>query len=139
MAFQFERELEKAAIPFLDENFALYRWQVPLYNRVIDCAAIDKEDNLVGIEFKLKNWKRALEQAQKNANAFDYIYVCLPNANNVDKVIRAADESGIGVLIFHFGIEEVKVELPASKIKRQWQPNVNYMREFLSQRGKIDN
>ena len=136
MAFQFERELEKAAIPFLDKSFALYKWQVPLYNRVIDCAAIDKENNLVGIEFKLKNWKRALEQAQKNANAFDYVYVCLPNANNVDKVIQSAGESGVGVLVFHFGIEKIKLELPAAKIERQWQPNVNYIREFLNQRGK---
>jgi hypothetical protein len=135
MVFQWENELEKFAVPFLEHMQFQYCWQVPLHNRVIDLAAIDKRGKLYGIEFKLKDWKRALKQAIKNSNAFDYVYVCLPGGKYLNRLIQSAEEQGVGVMVFDEKIGTVKIELPARKITKQWKPNVEYIRNYLHQGG----
>lgn len=135
MAFQFEYELEKAAIPFLKKMHFLYSRQVPLHNRLVDLAAIDSEGNLICIEFKLKNWKRALKQAMINSNAFDYIYVCLPGGNYLDRLKKDAIKFGIGVMIFDNENSTIKIDLPAQRITKQWNPNVDYIRGYINIMG----
>ena len=135
MVFQYENELEKSAIRFLEKHDFLYSWQVPLYNRVIDLVAIDQEDNLIGIEFKLKDWKRALVQAMAHLNALDFVYVCLPGGSYLERLKRDAMESGIGVMIYDDDVGTVKIELRAEKSNRQWMPNVEYLRNYVKTRG----
>ena len=136
MGFRLENELEKAAIPFLEGNRFQYSWQVPLHNRVIDLAAINVEGQLIGIEFKLKDWKRALKQALRNSNAFDYIYICVPGGSYLDRLTKEAKELGIGVMIYVKEIGSIRIELPAQRVMRQWKPNVEYIKNFLRSRGK---
>ena len=135
MGFRLENELEKAAIPFLEENRFLYSWQVPLHNRVIDLAAINPEGQLIGVEFKLRDWNRALNQALRNSNAFDYIFVCVPGGSYLEKLTKKADELGVGVMVYDNEIGTIRIEHPAQKIERQWKPNVEYIRNFLRSRG----
>jgi len=135
MAFRYEYQLEEATVDFLSRKTFKYSWQVPLHNRVIDLAAIDKNDQLIGIEYKLKNWKRALRQAALNSNSFDYVYVCLPRGKYIEELKRSARTLGIGVMIYDEDKEEIKIELYAEKIKRQWEPNLQYIREYIKKRG----
>jgi len=134
MDFLFERELEQAAIPFLSSFFVHYVWQVPLYNRMIDLVGIDRKNQLIGIEFKLKNWKRALQQANRNYNSFDYVYVCLPDGRYKNDLITGAKKLGIGVLIYDFNINNIIIALSGQKIIRQWQPNVQFLRNVIESR-----
>lgn len=136
MGFHLENELEKAAIPFLEGNRFLYSWQVPLHNRVIDLAALNSEGQLIGIEFKLKDWKRALKQALRNSNAFDYIYICVPGGSYLDRLTKEAKALGVGVMIYVKEIGTISIELPAQRVMRQWKPNVEYIKKFLRARGK---
>ena len=135
MVFQLENELEKAALPFLKGNQFLYSWQVPIHNRLIDLAAIDSNGQLIGIEFKLKDWKRALKQAVRNSNSFDYIYVCVPGGSYLDRLTKNAEKLGVGVMVYDNEIGTIKIELPAQKILKQWIPNVEYIKNYLSSRG----
>ena len=134
MAFKFESDLEKAAIPFLEKKCFKFSWQVPLHNRVVDLVMINQEGSLVGIEFKLKNWKRALEQASLNSSSFDFVYVCLPGGKYLDKLKKDAEELGVGVMVYDDSIDTIKVELKAKKIMRQWKPNIKYLRDYLESR-----
>ena len=115
------------------ENRFVYRWQVPLHNRVIDLVALNEKDELTSVEFKLKDWKRALEQARANSNAFDYVYVCLPGGKYLEKLKREANESGVGVMVYDENIGTIKVELTAKKVYRQWPPNIKHIKRYLEE------
>lgn len=131
MVFQTEKELEKAAIPFLEQYLHMYSWQVPLHNRVIDLAAIDENGQLIGIEFKLRDWKRALTQAVYNTNAFDFMFVCVPGGRYMKKLKEYAKKLGVGVMNYDEEIETIKIVLNATKITKQWEPNVKYIKETI--------
>lgn len=135
MGFLKETELEEASIPFLEEMGLNYKWRVPLYNRVVDLAAIDKDGNLIGIEYKLKDWKRAIGQALININSFDFIYICVPAGKYLTKIIEEARKHGIGVLAYNFDIKNILEELTAKKITQQWYPNKELIRNYLTDRG----
>ena len=139
MVFKTEHELEQAATPFLYSKFNICAWQVPLYNRLIDFVAIVKSGNLISIEFKLKDWKRALIQAKTNSNAFDFVYICVPGGNYLEKLKIHAQFKGIGVFIYDIDNETLKIELPAQKVERQWPPNVEFIKSYLKIRGKSEN
>jgi hypothetical protein len=137
MEFRRENDLEKAAIPFLEKSACVYSWQVPLQNRLIDLAAINRDGHVIAIEFKLKKWRRALQQARANSNAFDYVYVCVPGGNYVERLIENAKEHGIGVMIYDKENASIKIELDATKNDRIWQPNFDYVRTYIKRRGIV--
>ncbi len=120
MGFLKETELEQASIPYLEEKGLNYKWRVPLYNRVVDLAAVDNDGNIIGIEYKLKDWKRAINQAIVNINSFDFIYICIPVGKYLNKTVEEAKKHGIGVLAYDFDTKNIQEELSAEKITRQW-------------------
>jgi len=135
MVFQSEKNLEDAVIPFLEKQFKLYSQQVPLYNRVIDFVGVDDDGNIIGIEFKLNNWKRALKQAKNNRNAFDFVYICIPNNKNIEKIIFEAKKNGVGVIIFDFISNEPRFVLQAQKVNIQWLPNYTFISDYITKSG----
>ena len=136
--FSKECDLEKAAIPFLRTSGYKYTFGVPLSNRVVDLAAIDEQGNLIGIEFKLTDWKRALSQAQRSKNAFDFVYVCLPGGRYIDKLVREASTHGVGVMTFDRVANGIKIQLPAVRIERQWLPNLRFVRAYINERAQYE-
>jgi len=135
MAFRTERELEEIAVAFLQQMDFLYCWRVPLHNRVIDLVALDGKGQLVGVEFKLRDWKRALEQAVKNSNSLDYAYVCLPGGSYLDELKSRAERLGIGVMVYSEELGTVEIELSAQKRTQQWKPNIEYIKHYVHARG----
>ena len=126
--FSKERDLEKAAIPFLRTSGYKFTFSVPLSNRVVDLAAIDEQGNLIGIEFKLSDWKRALTQARRSKNAFDFVFVCVPGGRYTDKLVREASTHGVGVMTFDRVTKGIKIQLPAVRVEQQWLPNLQFVR-----------
>lgn len=135
MVFHRERELEKTAVPFLKSMRLQYAWRVPIHNRVIDLAAVDPSGSVIGIEFKLSDWRRAIEQAHRNLNALDFVYVCLPGGTYLTRLKASASELGIGVMVYDEVASSVRIELPAKRITSQWEPNVKYLRDYVMARG----
>ena len=135
MAFRREVDLERAAEPFLKANGYTYAWQVPIHNRVLDLAAIHACGDTIGIEFKISNWKRALKQARTHRRSLDFVYVCLPGGKYNDKLIEAAREDGIGVLLFDESDGTVREQLPARRSAAQWLPNLDAVRQYIEERG----
>jgi len=136
MIFRTENDLEKAAIKFLKKMYFKFSWQVPIYNRMIDLAAVDQKGYLFGIEFKLRNWKQAIKQAKANLNSFDFVYVCLPGGKYLEELKKEAEELGIGVMIYDAKIKTIKIEVNAKKVLQQWSPNIKYLKDYLESRGK---
>lgn len=120
MKFKTEKELELATEPFLKKWLKSYYWQVPNYNKVVDCVGIDHKDNLIGIEYKLRNWKRVLTQATINMLSFDYVYICMPHGEHINKLWSFAGNLGIGIIVHK---DKTKIVLKAKKLEQIWYPN----------------
>ncbi len=133
MPFKNEKQLETCAESHIKELFNIYYWRVPYHNRVIDLVAVDDKDNLVAIEFKLKDWKRAIKQVITNANAFDYLYVCTPNGSFIEKLKYEANITGIGVMICDHDSHNFRIALQASKNISKWKPNEEYIRNYIKE------
>ncbi len=131
MTFQSEKELEEIALPFFSEMNFKYHRQVPLFNRVIDFVALDNEENVIGIEFKLKNWKRAIYQVKSNINAFDYGYIFIPSIGNMGVVIDEAKNHGIGIFCYDRKADTINTLLKPKKNNLKWLPNIEYLKTYL--------
>ena len=52
--------------------------EVPFLSRSIDMVLVTHKNEIVSIEFKLKNWKQAIKQALDHKNGADRAYICMP-------------------------------------------------------------
>lgn len=135
MVFHSEKELEKKAVNFFENQNYYFKWQVPVYNRVVDLVALDNEKNVIGVEFKLKDWKRALKQAITNKNSFDYLYICVPGGSYLNSLTEKAQVLGVGVMVYDDDLGTIKIVLDAHKQEKQWKPNLDYLRSYIKQKG----
>lgn len=135
MVFSREEDLERASIPYFEENFTIFALQVPLHSRIIDLVALDNEGHLIGVEFKLKDWRRGINQAIKNTTTFDFNYVCVPGGRYMDRLKIAAADVGIGIMIYDNDSKSIRVELKAKKSKYKWSPNCDAVKSYLRKHG----
>ena len=102
--------------PFAKKQFY---YEIPIGDWVASRKRIDlvtiKKKELVSIEVKISNWRKALQQAYANLYVFDYSYVALwhQTIHNVDKTIF--EKLGIGILEVNISCEEI---LKAEKSNR---------------------
>jgi len=105
-----EVELEEATIPLPNEYFEYWSWQVPNFNRVIDFGGILKNGSLVGIEYKLSDWKRAIWQAVGHRLFFDFLYILIPKRKISQAMKTEAKKTGVGILLFDGNSVEVAIK-----------------------------
>lgn len=67
--------------------------------RSVDLAYLEG-DSVCTVEFKRADWRRALNQARDHLLGADFAYVCLPERSPSEAFVKAAQESGIGILRF---------------------------------------
>lgn len=117
--FKKEEDLEMATVPFINEYFDNWSFQIPVYYRVIDFGGI-KNDILVGIEYKLKDWKRAIWQAHGHRLTFDYLYILLPKRRISQALRIEARKVGIGVLLFNG--KGIEIAIKPKRQRMTWNP-----------------
>jgi hypothetical protein len=98
MRFESEQNLIDAALGRL-VSLGIEAYEgVPCLSRCIDLVVL-LNDDLVAIEFKLKDWKRALDQARDHRLAVDRAYVCLPPRKVSAEMEQAFVEAEVGLLL----------------------------------------
>ncbi len=98
---------------FLKNNFKI-NTEVQMYSKRIDVVCIDLvTQEVYAIEVKLKNWKRAIQQALTYRLCADYSYIAIPGEiyHNID--MKHISQHGIGVIAITQG--EVNIRKPALK------------------------
>jgi hypothetical protein len=96
-------------------------WEAPVLGRSIDLAFLH-EGCICTVEFKKRDWRRALRQAHDHLLGADFAYVCLPEVRVSNACLQAARATGIGILALRDGDGwpfEVIVE--ASRSPETWQ------------------
>lgn len=129
MKFKTEAELEEATIPWLNQHFDRWSFQVGCHSYVIDFVGMNKH-GIIGIEYKLKHWKRAVEQTWHHQLATDFSYVLMPEGKFVDRLVEMAKNyrSKPGVLIFNGTVE---IRLKPKRHSRIWYPTRKMIKERL--------
>jgi hypothetical protein len=114
-----ESEMVATAIKRLPGK--IYR-EVPIFSASCDVVFVaDNEINTV--EFKLKNWRQAINQAAKHKLAADRCWVCLLVAPDKAKIY--AEQRGVGILDI-----EMQTIVNASK-NYVWEPAKNQVLKYL--------
>jgi len=143
MKFKREEDLEMATVPFIEKYFDNWSWQVPNHNLVIDFGGI-KKNTLIGIEYKLSNWKRGIWQARGHRLAFDYLYVLLPFRKISVALCKEARKHGIGILLFNvaFG-KSIDVIIKPKWQRLTWPPNrkeiIRHIKEIALHKRQFSN
>lgn len=98
--------------------------EVPYMSRCIDMVLVDKDYNLITIEFKLKNWKKAIEQAKDHRLGADKSYICLPKSKNISqKLLAESNKSGVGILMWEENNKNAFEEISSPKPNElRWKP-----------------
>lgn len=100
--------------------------EVPYLSRCIDMVLVDEYDKIITIEFKLKNWKKALEQARDHSLGSDKPYICIPKPKKIsDNLLEESRKKGVGIFFYdsesNNPLEEyLKPEVLAERWE-QWQ------------------
>ena len=96
-------------------QYRIVKQEVPFLSRCIDIVMIDQNDTIISIEFKVSKWRHAIEQAVNHKLGADMSYICLPKRKVTDVLVKALNESGIGLMLFDEDSESVITEvIPAA-------------------------
>ena len=112
--------------------------EVPILGRNVDLAYLTEEE-VYTVEFKLRDWRRAIRQARDHLLGTDYAYICMPRRKVSDAMMSELERVGVGLLFFcdegDWPFEEI-VEAPrsqvTSEIARKW--TVEYIQNNEGQR-----
>jgi len=97
-----------------------YAWEAALLGRSVDLAYLH-DGAVCTVEFKKKDWRRALAQAHDHLLGADFAYICLAEQVPTAELLTAAHEAGIGVLAFSIGTDwPFEVVMPATRSNETW-------------------
>jgi len=99
---------EALRVLYLREGYEIFM-EVPLYNRSID-AVLLKGKELITVEFKVRDWRRAVRQVRTHLLAADYSYICMPEKKIPGEFIEILSKIGAGLWLFN--IEEKRITEP---------------------------
>ena len=83
-----------------NNNFKIVVREVPFLSRCIDVVIITREHKSVTIEFKINNWRKALEQAKNHKLGADKSYICLPKKTFNIELLRLLEQEKIGLYVY---------------------------------------
>ena len=72
-------------------------WEAALLGRSVDLALFHNEARWT-VEFKKRDWRKALEQSRDHLLGADFAYVCLAELKPSEACLDAAHDAGVGVL-----------------------------------------
>jgi hypothetical protein len=100
----FEMDMVDACYKYFfsnNDDFELVVCEVPFLSRCIDMVLITKETQIITIEFKIKNWRKALEQAKNHKLGADKSYICLPEKTLSGELTKLLEQEQIGLYIYN--------------------------------------
>lgn len=111
-----------------NENFEVkIETEVPFLSRCIDVIIIDANNNIYSIEFKVNNWKQAIEQAKNHKLGADKAYICIPKRTLSVQLEESIKNAGIGLLFFNESDERLLEEIIPPSSQKQNIPKFKEM------------
>lgn len=108
--------------------------EVPFLSRCIDMVIINQNE-IISIEFKIGNWKKAIKQAKDHSLGADKAYICLPPRKKIsDELREELAKNGIGLYFYReteYPLEEI---IPAGSSKLKWDVPGQWLLDALQTR-----
>lgn len=104
-----ESELSHDTLELLKNNYTIFK-EVPFFNRCID-AVLLKGEIIITIEFKIKDWRRAVRQIKTHLLAADYSYLCMPERGIPTELFDILSKMGVGLWLFSMDDKEISERL----------------------------
>lgn len=101
-----------------DARVRVFR-EVQTGGRTADALIITRRF-LVSIEFKLRDWKKALAQARDHQFVADFAYICMPAEYIREPVINSLKSEGVGLIRYSLQDNNAEVVVPAQRSRVQW-------------------
>lgn len=127
-----EAQILKYAQKKLTEQGSKVFVQVPFLSRCIDMVIIDGKE-VISIEFKLHDWRKAIIQSKDHLLGVDRAYICLPARENTsEELLESLKEHGIGLFFFYRENDPLKEILPAQKSDLIWPTTRRWLLDTIS-------
>ncbi|MDD5750359.1 MAG: hypothetical protein PHU56_01780 [Candidatus Pacebacteria bacterium] len=127
-----EAQILRFAKKKLIEKGSMVYIQVPFLSRCIDMVLLDG-DEIISIEFKLHDWRKAVIQSKDHLLGVDKAYICIPARENPsDQLLETLKEHGIGLFFFYKESEPLKEILPAQKSNLIWPTTREWLLNTIS-------
>lgn len=130
-----EEEQRQCFIDQWDNPDVLLVCEVPVFCRSVDLVTYDKSQKiLTSIEFKTKNWKKAIEQVMSTAISFDYLEICIRKPKTEvlqQKIMRCCADIGIGLYLFDVATKTFEHSLIPQKVHKIWSVQKRQVIEFV--------
>jgi len=109
--------------------------EVPVFCRSIDVVKYNlKTGNITAIEFKLRDWKRAINQALCVSICFDYLEICVPKPKKdrtQEYIISECGNKGIGLYFYdEYNVAFEKVLEPV-RVQDIWETQKSSVVEYV--------
>lgn len=122
------RKSEYSAVKAAHERLRAFRnltvaTEIPLLDRTVDLAYLVQED-VVTIEFKVKDWRQALRQSLDHLLGADFVIICLTHVNSWPiALVEAAKTHGIGLVKYcESEMWPFELRLRPKRSKFIWEP-----------------
>lgn len=143
MSKQLEDELRDSFCKFRRIAFnTISKIEVPVFARSVDLVEFNKDTNeLTAIEFKINDWKRALNQLHKVESCFDYLILCIPSPKTkkcMDRIEKACNEGGVGLFYWSKAENLFMHACVERKTSGIWDLQKSHIIDYLSD-GGIEN
>ncbi len=105
--------------------------EVPFLSRCIDMLIV-QNDEVTSVEFKMRDWRKAIAQSREHLLGVDKAYVCLPHRKSITEKMRIEFENaGIGLLFFSEDNPPFKEMIPAKRSEIKWDISRRWLEEAI--------
>ncbi len=113
----------------------LYK-EVPVFSRSVDLVEYDtRKHKITAIEFKVKDWKRAIKQLLEVMSCFDYLVLCIPKPKTItclDRIKKECVGNGIGLITWNPDSNTFYRECNPKNVRAVWNVQkkqiINYLK-----------
>lgn len=130
----------------LRENYCQYRSkqgkrnlfkEIPVFSRSVDLVEYDTHlSKITAIEFKIKDWKRAINQLITVSPCFDYLVLCFPKPKTekcLSSIKSKCSETGIGLITWESDNNVFTIECNPKEVDILWKVQkrqiISYIKE----------
>ncbi len=108
--------------------------EVPVLGRSVDLAYV-RDGVLVTVEFKVRDWRRALLQVRAHLLAADYCYIWMPERRISNDMELAMERTGIGLLFYtDEGKWPFVPVIEAKRSEETWETARSWALEYIGEK-----
>ncbi len=128
-----EKDLIGSVKPKLANQYEVFE-EVGFLNRSIDMVLLDNSI-LITVEFKIKDWRKAISQIEAHLIVADYSYLCMPKRDFSENMSFLLKKKGIGLWLYDYETDELIETIRPKKSFMQWKFYKKFLLERLLTRG----